>query len=109
MTLDNILASLFVDPREIQVDGNRLAGEARVSGGPVVHVLGFTNCAPLGVDEAIELAARVLEIAGAADITPILFLVDSSSQRMSRRDELLGLSAVEAKTIRGSKRFFRAA
>jgi malonate decarboxylase gamma subunit len=92
MTLDNILSSLFADPREIKADGNRLAGSARVLDGTLVHVLGFTNRAPLGVDEAIELSAQVLEIAGAADTAPILFLVDSSSQRMSRRDELLGLS-----------------
>jgi malonate decarboxylase gamma subunit len=92
MTLDNILASLFADPHEIEVNGNRLGGSARVVAGPRVHVLGFTNRAPLGIDEAIELSAQVLEIAGAADTAPILFLVDSSSQRMSRRDELLGLS-----------------
>lgn len=92
MTLDNILASLFAGPHEIEVAGNRLAGRGRVMGGPLVHVLGFTNRAPLGVEDAIELSAQVLEIAGAADTDPILFLVDSSSQRMSRRDELLGLS-----------------
>ncbi len=92
MTLDKILASLFIDVREIRLDGNRLAGKGRVMDGSLIHVLGFTNHAPLGVDEAIELAAQVLAIAIAADTAPILFLVDSSSQRMSRRDELLGLS-----------------
>ncbi|MFM0646134.1 biotin-independent malonate decarboxylase subunit gamma [Paraburkholderia bryophila] len=95
MTLDNILTSLFVDPGEIKFNGNRLAGTARVQGGPLLHVLGFTNRAPLGVDEAIELAAQVLDIVDAADTAdtaPILVLIDSSSQRMSRRDELLGLS-----------------
>ncbi len=92
MTLDNILASLFVDPRAIKLEGNRLAGKARVSDGPEVHVLGLTNRSPLGVDDAAELAAQVLAIATATDRAPILFLVDSSSQRMSRRDELLGLN-----------------
>lgn len=92
MTLDNILASLFVDPRAIKLDGNRLAGKARVSDGPEVHVLGVTNRSPLGVDDAAELAAQVLAISTATDTAPILFLVDSSSQRMSRRDELLGLN-----------------
>lgn len=38
MTLDNILASLFVDPREIKLDGNRLAGTGRVPDGPAIHV-----------------------------------------------------------------------
>lgn len=92
MTLDNILASLFVDPHAIKLEGNRLAGKARVLDGPEFHVLGLTNRSPLGVDDAAELAAQVLAIATATDRAPILFLVDSSSQRMSRRDELLGLS-----------------
>ncbi len=35
---------------------------------------------------------HVIEIIGSQDRAPILFLVDSASQRMSRRDELLGLS-----------------
>ncbi len=92
MTLDEILASLFVDSGEIALDGTLLAGTGRLHGGETLHVLGVTNGAPLGVDEAIVLAARVLDIANEPGAAPVLFLVDSSSQRMSRRDELLGLS-----------------
>jgi malonate decarboxylase gamma subunit len=92
MKLDDILASLFVDSGDIAFDGNMLAGTGRLHGGETLHVLGMTNGAPLGVDEAIALAARVLDIASGSGAAPILFLVDSSSQRMSRRDELLGLS-----------------
>src|SRR5207244_13470762 len=43
-------------------------------------------------DEAIVLAGRMVEIVKTKDRAPILFLVDSASQRMSKRDELLGLS-----------------
>jgi malonate decarboxylase gamma subunit len=66
--------------------------------GTLVHVLRFTNRAPPGVDEAIELSAQVLEIADAGDTD--LFLVDSGSQRMSRRDELLGLSEYLAHLVK---------
>ena len=44
------------------------------------------------MDDTIRLAARLLAIAAVPDTMPILSLVDSGSQRMSRRDELMGLS-----------------
>jgi malonate decarboxylase gamma subunit len=57
-----------------------------------IHVLGVADETPLGVEGALMLAARVIEIAADEGHAPILMLIDSSSQRMSRRDELLGLS-----------------
>ena len=49
--------------------------------------------APLGVDEAIRLSGQVLAMQSSAGHNgPILVLVDSDSQRMSKRDELLGLN-----------------
>lgn len=91
MTLAEILASLFGGDHGLTVENDLLAGEAKLDG-KTVHVLGVTNGIELGVDEAITLARRVLAIAETGDGTPILMLVDSSSQRMSRRDELMGMS-----------------
>ncbi len=92
MTLDDILGSLFPQGIDIELAGAKIAGKAMLPDGSPIHVLGITRGKPLGVDEAIVLAGRVLEIVASKDRAPILFLVDSSSQRMSRRDELLGLS-----------------
>jgi malonate decarboxylase gamma subunit len=92
MTLDDILTRLFPDGRDIKVNGSTLAGTAIRPGGGLIHVLGITDGQPLGVDEAIGMAQRVIAIVKSKDRAPILFLVDSASQRMSRRDELLGLS-----------------
>ncbi|MCJ9736236.1 biotin-independent malonate decarboxylase subunit gamma, partial [Bradyrhizobium sp. PRIMUS42] len=92
MTLDEILTSLFPHGSKIETSGAMLAGRAVLPGGGPIHVLGVTHGQPLGVDEAIVLAGRVLEIVKTKDRAPILFLVDSASQRMSKRDELLGLS-----------------
>ncbi|WP_158914191.1 biotin-independent malonate decarboxylase subunit gamma [Caulobacter sp. S45] len=92
MTLDDILASLFGDAHDVALDGDSLSGRGTLPQGGVVHVLGFAHRAELGVDQAIALAGRVLDIARTDDGLPILFLIDSSSQRMSRRDELMGLS-----------------
>jgi malonate decarboxylase gamma subunit len=55
-------------------------------------VLGIAGEKDLGVDDVILLAGRVLQIVRAGDGVPILVLIDSSSQRMRRRDELLGLN-----------------
>lgn len=92
MTLDDILAGLFPNGRKIETTGAMIAGEATLPDGKPIHVLGITQGQPLGVDEAIVLAGRLVEIVQTKDRAPILFLVDSASQRVSKRDELLGLS-----------------
>ncbi|TWB02381.1 biotin-independent malonate decarboxylase subunit gamma [Bradyrhizobium stylosanthis] len=92
MTLDDILTGLFPNGRKIETKGATIAGRAELPDGGPIHVLGVTQGQPLGVDEAIVLAGRVIEIVKSGDRAPILFLVDSASQRMSKRDEMLGLS-----------------
>ena len=91
MTPAEILDSLFPAGHEVTTEGDLLLGRAAIGDG-IVHVVGATGRAPIGIDQAIRLSAAVLEIASSNDTAPILFLVDSASQRMSRRDELLGLS-----------------
>ena len=92
MTPAEILASLFLSGHSVSAEGDLLFGQGTLPDGAVVHIVGATARAPIGIDQAIRLSAAVLEIARSDDAAPILFLVDSASQRMSRRDELLGLS-----------------
>ncbi|MGW1419416.1 biotin-independent malonate decarboxylase subunit gamma [Bradyrhizobium manausense] len=92
MTLADILAGLFPNGSSIETSGAMISGQAVLSGGGPIHVLGITQGQPLGVDEAIVLAGRIIEIVKSGNRAPILILVDSASQRMSKRDELLGLS-----------------
>ncbi|SFP75833.1 malonate decarboxylase gamma subunit [Bradyrhizobium sp. Ghvi] len=92
MTLDDILTSLFPNGRSIETSGAMIAGRAVLPDGGSIHVLGLTQGEPLGLDEAIVLAGRVIQIVKSGDRAPILVLVDSASQRMTKRDELLGLS-----------------
>ena len=92
MTLADILASLFPTGHDVTVTDDLIAGKGPLRGGGDIHVLGVAGERDLGVNGAILLAGQVLEIVRAGDGVPILVLIDSSSQRMSRRDELLGLN-----------------
>ncbi|KQP34098.1 biotin-independent malonate decarboxylase subunit gamma [Methylobacterium sp. Leaf102] len=92
MTLAEILAGLFPDGHDVAVADGLILGTGRRAGGKPVHVLGLAEGTPLGIEGALTLAGRVLAIARSGDGAPILMPVDSSSQRMSRRDELLGLN-----------------
>jgi malonate decarboxylase gamma subunit len=91
MTLAEILASLFPNGHDVVHDGGVLLGSGPLPDGRRAHVIGVADRAPLGVDEALRLSAAVLDAIAHDDDRPILVLVDSDSQRMSKRDELLGI------------------
>jgi malonate decarboxylase gamma subunit len=93
MTLDEALTALFgntftVDARP---DGT-LFGEVRLSPTLSATLLGVVEGTPLGVEMAQALAHRVLALLRAGQRQPIVLLIDSGSQRMSHRDELLGIN-----------------
>ncbi|WP_342148045.1 biotin-independent malonate decarboxylase subunit gamma [Methylorubrum sp. SB2] len=90
MALDAILASLFPTGHLVTVTDGLISGEGPFDGGRLV-VVGIDGDTPLGVEGALSLSRTVLDAVRAGDKAPILVAVDSDSQRMSRRDELLGL------------------
>ncbi len=91
MTLAEILASLFPEGHAVVVKDGLVAGDGPFEGGKL-RVIGVDGDTPLGIEGALDLAGHVLDAVRAGDRTPILVAVDSDSQRMSRRDELLGLN-----------------
>ncbi|XAZ21236.1 biotin-independent malonate decarboxylase subunit gamma (plasmid) [Sinorhizobium sp. B11] len=91
MTLADLLASLFPNGHEIANEGGLLLGSAPLGRNGKALVIGVSGGIALGVDEAIRLSGRVLSSLS-SDTGPIIVIVDSDSQRMSKRDELLGLS-----------------
>ncbi|KWB71588.1 biotin-independent malonate decarboxylase subunit gamma [Burkholderia ubonensis] len=91
MTLDEVLMSLFPHGHALVRDGGLLSGHAELAG-TRVDVIGVADRLPFGIDEALRLASHVLATLERGGATPILVLVDSDSQRMSKRDELLGLN-----------------
>jgi malonate decarboxylase gamma subunit len=91
VTLDDILASLFPGGHDVKNDGGVLTGSGALRSGGQALVIGVADRTALGVDEAIRLSGYVLASVESGS-GPILVIVDSDSQRMSRRDELLGLN-----------------
>lgn len=93
MTLDEVLASLFPDGHRVeQGPSGTVRGTATVDGQGEITVIGIVGGTPLGVDSAILLAGHVLAAVAEGGDAPIIFLVDTASQTMARRDELLGLN-----------------
>ncbi|TXM87791.1 biotin-independent malonate decarboxylase subunit gamma, partial [Methylobacterium sp. WL122] len=91
MTLAEILASLFPEGHSVNVADGLITGHGPLDGRDL-SVVGVDGDTPLGIEGALTLSAAVLATVRAGGAAPILVLVDSDSQRMSRRDELLGLN-----------------
>jgi malonate decarboxylase gamma subunit len=91
MTLADILASLFPDGHDVTNDKGLLFGSGSLGTGGRALVVGVADRTPVGVDDAIRLSGHILKSIENGT-GPILVIVDSDSQRMSKRDELLGLN-----------------
>jgi malonate decarboxylase gamma subunit len=110
MTVEQILDGLFPAGHAVRRDGDVLAGTGRAASGDVA-VIGIADGAEVGVETALALAGELLRVVREAPGRPVLALVDTTGQRMSRRDELLGLngylghlaSCVELARVRGHK------
>jgi malonate decarboxylase gamma subunit len=84
-----LCARLFPAGHDVRVEGERVAGTGRTAAGEVA-VIGTCGRAAIGVDLAFALAGDVLDVMAHHPRRPILLLVDTQGQRLSRRDELLG-------------------
>lgn len=91
MTVDDLLSRLFPEGHAVRTDGLMLAGGATVDGAEVA-VLGTCDHAAIGADLALQLAAEVLAVVRDNPGRPLVLLVDTCGQKMSRRDETLGLN-----------------
>ena len=93
MTLAELLAALFPAGHDTRVDAEGiLCGTAAYGEGKTAAVLGVVNQTPMGVEGAAALAGHVLNVVRHSPGRPIVVLLDGLSQRMRRRDEMLGLN-----------------
>ncbi|HSD59757.1 MAG TPA: biotin-independent malonate decarboxylase subunit gamma [Burkholderiales bacterium] len=91
MRLKEVLPALFprghdVSDRDQFVRGTGETGEGTVA------VLGTSGPAAIGTRLALALAEGVLDVAEQTPGRPIVFLVDTSGQTLSRHEEMLGLN-----------------
>ena len=91
MTLDDILASLFPNGHDVRNNSGMVFGSGPLRSGGRMLVIGVADRTALGVDEALRLSGYLLTLIKSGS-GPVLVMVDSDSQRMSKRDELLGLN-----------------
>jgi malonate decarboxylase gamma subunit len=99
MDLPILFARLFPAGHTIAVDGLFFAGTGRSAAGDVA-VIGTADKAPIGVELALRLADAVLDVVRHHPGRPILIAADTSGQRLSRRDELLGVNGYLAHLIK---------
>jgi malonate decarboxylase gamma subunit len=93
MTLDEILISLFPAGHRVERGSHGTwHGTGHRGAGGEVALIGIADNTPLGVDGAILLGGHVLSVIKEGGGRPILLLIDTASQNMTRRDELLGLN-----------------
>lgn len=83
---------LFSDGHDVVLEDGVLHGSGTI-GGRVVAVIGTTDHAAIGARLAMKLAERVLEVVREHPHRPILALVDTQGQQLSRFDELIGNNA----------------
>jgi malonate decarboxylase gamma subunit len=90
-SLDTLLDALFPRGHDVANQSGLLRGTGLLRPKGRATVVGVSDRTAVGVDDALQLADHVLRRLDADD-GPIVVLVDSDSQRMSKRDELLGLN-----------------
>ncbi len=90
-----LLDRLFPMGNEVEFDGVFFKGQGHTHRLQIA-IIGTTQKAPIGVELALRMASEVLRIVKEHPARPILLAIDTSGQRLSRRDELLGVNGYMA-------------
>lgn len=91
MTLNELLDQLFPAGHSVTVTNKAIVGEAKTAFGQVT-VLGTTEAAAVDHNIALTLSKAVLDVVQRSPGRPIVFLVDTVGQALSRGAELLCLN-----------------
>lgn len=91
MSLNDILATLFPAGHAVAVANQVITGQAQTAQGTVA-VLGTTDAAAIDHAMALALAGFVLDTIERHPGRPLVFLVDTCGQALSRSQELLCLN-----------------
>ena len=91
MSLNDILDSLFPAGHAVTVNNKVITGSAATAQGTVA-VLGTTDAAAIDHSMALALSRFILDTVEQHPARPLVFLVDTSGQALSRSEELLCLN-----------------
>lgn len=95
MDAKTLLERLFPGGCDVAFDGVYFSGTGRCNDTDVA-VLGTVDNTPIGIELAYRMAGAVLDVVRNHPGRPILLLVDTQGQRLSHRDELLGINGYMA-------------
>ncbi|MCK7608696.1 biotin-independent malonate decarboxylase subunit gamma [Acinetobacter portensis] len=91
MNTEQVLNALFPDQLKYEIDGYFIKGQATTVQGDV-RIIGTVNSAPINQDIAIKIADEILDVIRLGEKTPVVFIVDTQGQALSRTDEVLCLN-----------------
>jgi len=91
MSLNDILNALFPAGHGVNVANHVITGEAKTAQGTVA-VLGTTDAAAIDHSMALALSGFILDTVDKHPGRPLVFMVDTSGQALSRSQELLCLN-----------------
>jgi len=91
METEVILKQLFPHDLHYDIQGHFIKGSAQTAQGKV-RIVGTVNSAPINQQIAMQIAAEVLDVIAENAQTPVIFIVDTQGQALSRSDELLCLN-----------------
>lgn len=91
MNLEEILNTLFPSQLNYTIDGHFIQGYAQTELGEI-RLLGTVNSAPIDQKIAMQIAEQILAVIATGQKTPVVFIVDTQGQALSRADELLCLN-----------------
>ncbi|MBI2787031.1 MAG: malonate decarboxylase subunit gamma, partial [Legionella longbeachae] len=90
IALKDLLQQLFSQEITLAERQSVVFGQAILNQHPI-HILGVKESTFLGVEQALIMAEKVIEIIESQSKAPVLLLVDVAGQELSMRDEWLGM------------------
>ncbi len=91
MQTEDILKQLFPHDLCYDIHGHFICGSAQTAVGKV-RIVGTVDSAAINQQIAMQIAAEILDIIAEDAKTPVVFIVDTQGQALSRSDELLCLN-----------------
>jgi len=99
MSIDKLLEALFPGGHSVNREHSVVSGFAATGRGEIA-VVGTLDHLAIGCEEALCLAGFVLGVVRDKPGVPLLLLVDTQGQRLSKREELLGINAYLAHLVK---------